>query len=122
MKPPTSPGLPPALAVRLYPKSCRTVRFSETVARLLQPSQPGSLSNRSVRCSAIVHGATHETRTAAPQRNRVRRAIMVLPSTPENSVKKFYAGKLPLARGCGEIRHVLNVGELSILLDGIELW
>src|SRR5712691_11493663 len=83
MKPPTSPGLPPALAVRLYPKSCRTVRFSETVARLLRPSQPGSLSNRSVRCSAIADVATKQTRTAAPQSNGVRRAIVVLPSTPE---------------------------------------
>src|SRR5579884_4048754 len=55
MRPPISPGWPPAWDVlALYPKSCLMVRGLESRARLLTPSQPGSLSNDWRRSSAGV--------------------------------------------------------------------
>ena len=53
MKPPISPGAPPAWALGEYPKSCRIVRGGVVVARLLCACQPGSLSKCSVRSAAV---------------------------------------------------------------------
>src|SRR5258706_16241654 len=80
MKPPISPASPPQCEVPEYPKFCLIVRGDGELARLLCLSQPGSLSNCSVRSAANMLTAVANRIARSAIDHRAEKLLLVMAS------------------------------------------